>query len=57
MLDVRVIAAIEQALATGQTIKLEPYTRTRRPEPQQVEKLSAVKEGELVGAHKPSDGQ
>ncbi len=57
MLDVRVIAAIEEALKTGQTIALEPYTRRRRPDPEQVQTLKAVEEGELVEAHKPSDGR
>ena len=57
MLDIRVIAAIEQALETGQPQTLPPYQRKRRPMPEQVEELSAVKEPELVGAHKPSDGQ
>ena len=57
MLDIRVIAAIERALATGQPQTLAPYYRKRRPEPEQVEELSKVKEPELVGAHKPSEGQ
>ena len=57
MLDVRVLEAIEKALATGQVQHMEPYTRTRRPDPKQVQKLSKVKEPELVGAHKPSEGQ
>ena len=57
MLDVRVLAAIEEALKTEQTIALEPYERTRRPNPDQVQTLKPVKEAELVGAHKPSEGQ
>lgn len=57
MLDVRVLAAIEQSLKTGQPQRLDPYHRSRRPDPKQVEKLSAVKEPELVGAHRPSEGQ
>jgi predicted dehydrogenase len=57
MLDVRVLAAIEQSLKTGTLVKLEPYTRTRRPDLSQVQTLSAVEEGELVGAHKPSEGR
>ncbi len=56
MLDVRVLAAIEQALLTGQVQKLEPYKRNRRPVAAQVEELSAVKEPELMGAKKPSEG-
>ncbi len=57
MLDVRVLAAIEQSLLTGQVQKLAPYTRTRRPVENQVETLGTVSEPELVGAHKPSEGQ
>ena len=57
MLDVRVLEAIERALETGQAQKLAPYKRTRRPRLDQVEMLRAVKEPELVGAHKPSVGQ
>ncbi|GAC1359860.1 MAG: hypothetical protein NVSMB3_07600 [Acidobacteriaceae bacterium] len=57
LLDVRVLAAIERALATGEVQRLEPYHRSRRPQPEQVETLSKVKEPELVGAHKPSEGQ
>lgn len=57
MLDIRIIAAVERALETGQPQTLAPYHRKRRPIPEQVEELSKVKEPELVGAHKPSDGQ
>ena len=57
MLDVRVLAAIEQALKTGTAQKLEPIHRSRRPDPGQVQELAAVKEGELVGAHKPNEGR
>ena len=57
LLDVRVLAAIEQALKTGAVQKLEPFHRSRRPDLAQVQKLNAVKEAELVGAHKPSEGQ
>lgn len=57
MLDVRVLAAIEQSLLTGTVQKLEPFHRSKRPNPDQVQKLSAVSGPELVGAHKPSDGQ
>jgi predicted dehydrogenase len=57
LLDVRVLAAIEQSLKTGLVQKLEPFHRSRRPDPGQVERLDAVEEGELVGAHKPSEGQ
>lgn len=57
MLDVRVLEAVEKALGTGQVQQLPLYKRKRRPDPKQVQKLSKVKEPELVGAHKPSEGQ
>jgi predicted dehydrogenase len=57
MLDVRVLVAIEESLRTNRPVPLAPYQRSRRPVESQVEKLSAVKEPELVGAHKPSDGR
>ncbi len=57
MLDVRVLEAVEKALATEQVQHLPLYTRKRRPDPKQVQTLSKVKEPELVGAHKPSEGQ
>jgi predicted dehydrogenase len=57
LLDVRVFAAIEKALETGKPQKLGPYHRKRRPTQQNVETLKAVKPPELVGAHKPSEGQ
>ena len=57
MLDVRVLEAIEQALKTGTAQKLAPYHRARRPVAAQVQMLDAVKEPELVAAHKPSEGQ
>ena len=57
MLDVRILAAVERALESGQPQTLAPYHRKRRPDPAQVETLGKVKEPELVGAHKPSEGQ
>ena len=57
MLDVRVLVAAEQSLKTGMPVKLQPYKRTRRAVSDQVQKLSPVKTPELVGAHKPSEGQ
>ncbi len=57
LLDVRVLEAVERALATGVPQTLKAYTRKRRPEARQVETLDPVKVPELVGAHKPSDGQ
>ena len=55
-LDVRVLVAIEQALRTNLPVELAPYTRSRRPEPDQEQRLSPVKEPELINAHKPSEG-
>ena len=57
LLDIRVIAAIERALSTGQPQTLEPYIRTRRPVQDQVEALKAPKEPQLIDAHKPSEGR
>ncbi len=57
MLDVRVLAAIEESLKTGAVVKLAPYHRSRRPDPDQVQTLDPVKEPELIASHKPSDGQ
>jgi predicted dehydrogenase len=57
LLDIRVIAAVQRALETGQPQKLEPYARRKRPTEAQVEKLHVTKEPELVDAHKPSEGQ
>ena len=57
MLDVRVLAAIEQSLQTGAAQKLPPYYRSKRPRVDQAETLSAVSEPKLVGAHKPAEGR
>ena len=57
MLDVRVLAAIEQLLLTGTLQKLAPYHRSRRPDVKQVQTLGSVTQAKLVGAHKPSEGQ
>jgi predicted dehydrogenase len=57
MLDIRVIAAVERSLSTGQPQKLEPYTRRRRPTAEQVVKLKATKEPQLIDAHKPQEGR
>lgn len=57
MLDVRVIAAIERSLQTGQPQKLEPYARKRRPAKEQAEELRSREEPELVGVHEPSKGR
>jgi predicted dehydrogenase len=57
LLDVRIIAAVERALETGQPQKLEPYVRKLRPKPGQVQELHKVDEPELVGVHQPSKGR
>ena len=57
MLDVRVLAAVERALQTGQPQTLESYTRTRRPTEAQAITLKAVKAPELIDVHKPAEGQ
>ena len=57
MLDIRVIAAVERALATGQPQKLEPYSRKRRPTEEQVVKLKATKEPQLIDVHEPQKGR
>jgi predicted dehydrogenase len=57
LLDVRVLVAIEQSLRTNRAVPLAPYQRSRRPQQSQVERLDPVKEPELVGAHKPSEGK
>jgi predicted dehydrogenase len=57
LLDVRVLVAIEESLRTNRAVPLAPRERSRRPMEEQVETLGTVKEPELVGAHKPSEGQ
>jgi predicted dehydrogenase len=57
LLDVRVLVAIEESLQTNRPVQLEARARSRRPAKDQVETLNPVDEPELVGAHKPSDGQ
>ncbi len=57
MLDVRVIAAIEQSLLTGTPQQLAPFHRSKRPRVDQAETLKVTEEPELVGAHQPSKGK
>ncbi|MBV9127169.1 MAG: Gfo/Idh/MocA family oxidoreductase [Verrucomicrobia bacterium] len=55
--DVRVIKAIEESARTGQPVKIEPLpARPHRPALEQVEKLDAVKPGEMVHAAPPEEG-
>lgn len=55
-LDVRVVAAIEQALATGRPQLLEPVERRRRAEPDQAQSLPPVATPELFHAAEPWRG-
>jgi predicted dehydrogenase len=57
MLDVRVLAAVERALQTGQPQALEPYSRTKRPVSAQLRELPVPSEPRLVDSHKPSEGR
>jgi predicted dehydrogenase len=57
LLDVRVIEAIEESLRTGQAISLKPYERTKRPAIKQKIELKQNSAPELIGAHRPSEGQ
>lgn len=54
--DVRVLAAIERALESGQPQNLGPFQRQRRMEASQVRKLPPVPAPELVDAAEPSKG-
>ncbi len=55
-LDVRVLAAIEQALKTGRSVSLDPIERHRRPAPAQRRTLPAVRHPTLVNAAEPGKG-
>jgi predicted dehydrogenase len=57
MLDVRVLAAIEESLQRNAPVAMSPYTRRRRPSLDQGESLSKPSEPKLVGAHDASEGQ
>jgi predicted dehydrogenase len=57
LLDIRVIAAVERALETGQPQELEPYVRKLRPTTGQAQELHKAEEPELVGVHRPSEGR
>ncbi len=57
LLDIRVIAAVERALETGKPQELEPYVRKRRPVGSQAMDLGAVKQPQLIDAHKPQEGK
>ena len=55
--DVRVIDAIHRALETGTPQKLDPFTKSKRIDLSQVQKLSAVKSPGLVNASNPGLGK
>lgn len=56
MLDVRVLAAIERALQTGQPQELPPRHRTKHPLPDQAIELPPIKVPPLINAAEPSEG-
>lgn len=51
--DIRVLAAVERALATGRTQSLEPRSRTRRPDPSQRMELPEVEPPAMINAARP----
>ncbi len=55
-LDVRVLAAVERALRTGEAQTLAPYHRAKHPLPDQAIELPPITTPPLVNAYKPSDG-
>jgi predicted dehydrogenase len=46
LMDMRVLAAVERALETGEVVKLEPATRSRQVQPDQALKLEPADEPE-----------
>ena len=56
MLDVRVLAAIERALETGQAQTLPPYHRAKHPLPDQGIELPPITVPPMVNAAEPSEG-
>ena len=55
LLDVRVIEAVGRALETGQTQKLEPWTRRRKMDAGQEKRFSQKKQPDLVHAAAPEE--
>ena len=55
-LDVRVLAAIERALAEGRPQTLEPVERSKRPDPAQAIALPPIETPGLVNAAAPGEG-
>ena len=56
LMDVRIIAAIERALATGQAQTLSPARRRRQVEPSQVVELPTITVPPMVDASAPGEG-
>ena len=54
--DVRVLEGIIKAVETGQLVKLEPFTRSKRIDTEQKMMLGAVSTPELVNASNPGRG-
>ncbi len=55
--DVRVLEGVLEALKTGQSVQLKPFTRTQRIDTKsQLRKLSAVSTPSLVNASNPAKG-
>jgi predicted dehydrogenase len=51
--DVRVLEAMLRSLETGQPQRLEPFTRTRRIDPDQIVRLGPIKPPEPIRASRP----
>ena len=56
LLDVRVLAAVERALQTGETQTLPPLHRSKHPAPEQAIELPAITVPPLVDAYPPGKG-
>lgn len=54
--DVRVIEAINRSIEEGKPIKLEPFERRRRPEPEMAREEPSVVTEDLVNAEAPHQG-
>jgi predicted dehydrogenase len=54
--DVRVLCAIERALASGTPQRIEPLQRKAKPDPLQMQTLPPIKAPKLVGAAAPGAG-
>lgn len=53
--DLRVIEAIFESGRSGRTVRLPPFTRVRRAEPDQVERKAPVRKPETVNVSSPHD--